>query len=134
MEKLLTKIDKLAKRMQDLNILEVDLEEHFILSSGRGGQKVNKTSSGVYLKHVPTGTEVKCIKERSQALNRYRARQILCDKIEEALFQKKSKAQQEREKIRRQKQRRTRKQKAKMIEAKKKRGALKDLRKPPKNE
>ncbi|MBI3900862.1 MAG: peptide chain release factor-like protein [Chlamydiia bacterium] len=123
------KSDQLAKRMQELGILEKDLVEQFILSSGSGGQKVNKTSSCVYLKHLPTGIEVKCSQERSQALNRYLARHLLCDKIEEQIFQKKSKAQQEKEKIRRQKKRRSRKQKEKMIKEKKHRSAIKTLRK-----
>ena len=125
------KTELLAKRMKDLGISEADLIEQFILSSGRGGQKVNKTSSCVYLKHIPSGIEVKCLQERSQSLNRYRARQLLCDKLEEKLFEKKSKAQQEREKIRRQKRRRSRKQKEKMLKEKKLRGTLKTLRKSP---
>ncbi|MDE3055915.1 MAG: peptide chain release factor-like protein [Verrucomicrobiota bacterium] len=125
------KIDLLAQRMKDLGILEIDLVERFILGSGHGGQKINKTSSSVYLKHIPTGIEVKCQSGRSQALNRYLARVLLCDKLEEVLLQKKSKAQQEREKIRRQKRRRSRKQKEKMLKEKKLRGQLKELRKLP---
>ncbi|MDD4183782.1 MAG: peptide chain release factor-like protein, partial [Candidatus Omnitrophica bacterium] len=58
-------------------IREEDIVEKFIRASGPGGQFVNKTSSCVYLKHIPTGIEVKCQKERSQALNRYAARKIL---------------------------------------------------------
>jgi protein subunit release factor B len=125
------KSDQLAQRMKDLGILDADLIEQFILSSGRGGQKVNKTSSCVYLKHIPTGLEVKCLQERSQALNRYRARHLLCDKLEELLFEKKSKAQHEREKIRRQKRRRTRKQKEKMLQGKRHRSSIKTSRQTP---
>jgi len=72
----------LWERMEALGIHERDLEEKFVRSSGRGGQKVNKTSSCVYLKHIPTGIEVKCMKERSQSLNRFLARRELLKKVE----------------------------------------------------
>lgn len=71
----------LKERMEALGIREEDIEEKFVRSSGRGGQKVNKTSTCVYLKHIPTGTEVKCMKERSQPLNRFLARRELVEKI-----------------------------------------------------
>ena len=125
------KWDALEKRLEHCSIREEDLIEKFILGSGKGGQKVNKTSSCVYLKHLPTGIEVKCQKERSRELNRYYARQELCSKIEESVLQQKSKKQQEIEKIRRQKRRRTRKQKEKMLEQKKLRGGLKKNRQSP---
>jgi len=70
------------ERMEALGIHEKDIEEKFVRSSGRGGQKVNKTSTCVYLKHKPTGIEVKCMKERSQSLNRFLARRELIKKIE----------------------------------------------------
>jgi peptide chain release factor len=72
----------LQGRMEALDIQEKDVEEKFIRSSGRGGQKVNKTSSCVYLRHIPTGIEVKCMKERSQSLNRFLARRELVLRIE----------------------------------------------------
>jgi len=72
----------LQGRMEALGIQEKDIEEKFIRSSGRGGQKVNKTSSCVYLRHIPTGIEVKCMKERSQSLNRFLARRELVLRIE----------------------------------------------------
>jgi len=71
----------LRERMEALGVREEDIEEKFIRSSGRGGQKVNKTSTCVYLRHVPTGIEVKCMKERSQPLNRFLARRELVEKI-----------------------------------------------------
>ena len=71
----------LEERMEALGIREKDIEEKFIRSSGRGGQKVNKTSTCVYLKHLLTGIEVKCMKERSQSLNRFLARRELVEKI-----------------------------------------------------
>ena len=73
----------LAEKFQALNIREEDIAETFIRSSGKGGQHVNKTSTCVYLKHLPTGIEVKCQQERSQSLNRYRARVVLAKKIEQ---------------------------------------------------
>jgi protein subunit release factor B len=72
----------LKERMEALGIHEKDIEERFVRSSGRGGQKVNKTSSCVYLKHIPTGIEVKCMEGRSQFLNRFLARRELVKRIE----------------------------------------------------
>ncbi len=125
------KWETLAARLENLGIQEGDLIEKFILGSGSGGQKINKTSSCVYLKHIPTGIEIKCQRDRSRELNRYYARQDLCEKIEEQRFQEKSKKRQEMEKIRRQKKRRTRKQKEKMIEGKRLLSSKKNLRRPP---
>ncbi len=72
----------LLERMRELNVNENDLEESFIRSSGPGGQKVNKTSSCVCLRHIPTNITVKYQRERSQALNRFFARRTLLDQIE----------------------------------------------------
>jgi protein subunit release factor B len=72
----------LRERMGALGIDEKDIDEKFVRSSGRGGQKVNKTSTCVYLRHIPTGIEVKCMKERSQSLNRFLARRDLVRRIE----------------------------------------------------
>ncbi len=71
----------LQERMATLGIREEDLEERFIRSSGKGGQHVNKTSTCVYLKHLPSGIEVKCMEERSQSLNRFLARRELVEKV-----------------------------------------------------
>lgn len=73
----------LKDKMDGLGILEKDIIEKFVRSSGNGGQKVNKTSTCVYLKHIPTGLEIKCMKDRSQSLNRFLARRELVDKFEE---------------------------------------------------
>ena len=72
----------LRERMASLGVSERDIVEKFVRSSGKGGQKVNKTSTCVYLKHIPTGLEVKCMEDRSQSLNRFLARRELLDKIE----------------------------------------------------
>ena len=118
----------LSSRMEELGIKEDDLIEKFILGSGKGGQKVNKTASCVYLKHLPTGFEVKCQKERSRELNRFLARRELCDKISCSLKDEKTKKQREQERIRRQKKRRSRKLKQKILEEKKRRSEIKSLR------
>ncbi len=77
----------LQERMEVLRIHEKDIEEKFIRSSGSGGQKVNKASTCVYLKHLPTGIEIKCMRERSQSLNRFLARRELVTRVEKRLGQ-----------------------------------------------
>jgi protein subunit release factor B len=121
----------LLARMERLGIREEDLVEKFIRAGGKGGQKVNKTSSCVYLKHIPTQTEVKTQKDRSQAVNRYLARRLLCDKIEEERMGRESKQRQAIEKIRRQKRKRSKRAKEKILKNKKILSAKKDLRSPP---
>jgi len=105
----------LAERMKELGIRQDDLIEKFVRSGGHGGQNVNKVATCVYLKHVPTGIEVKCQRERSQALNRFVARRLLADKIENLIKGKESAEQQKIEKIRRQKRKRSKRAKEKML-------------------
>jgi len=119
----------IAKRMKELGIIDSDLIEKFILGSGKGGQKVNKTSSCVYLKHLPTGIEVKCQQARSRELNRFQARRELCEKIAYEIHQEKTKKQRKMEKIRQQKKRRSRRLKQKILEDKKKHSEIKKMRK-----
>jgi len=122
------KENALKARMLELGVTESDFEESFVRSSGPGGQKVNKSSSCVYLVHVPTGLSVKCQEERSQSLNRFRARRLLLDKIERQqkgfIAQEKEKL----EKIRRQKRKRSRRAREKILVAKRKRSETKVLR------
>lgn len=68
--------------MEALGVREEDLEEKFIRSSGKGGQHVNKVATCVRVRHLPTGLEVKCMKDRSQSVNRFLARRELLDRIE----------------------------------------------------
>lgn len=123
------KVKLLKIKMQKLAIKESQIKEHFIHSSGHGGQKVNKTSSCVYLKHLPSGIQVKCSQERSQALNRFIARRTLVEKIENQLLKKKSQKQKRIEKIRRQKRKRTKRAKEKMLKQKRITSEKKNLRK-----
>ena len=126
----LDKEKALEEKMRRLGIRQEDIVENFIRSSGPGGQNVNKTSTCVYLKHIPTGIEVKCQKERSQALNRFLARRILLQKIETRILGKLSQEQQLIAKIRRQKRRRSRRAKLKVLEGKRRRAEKKSLRAP----
>ena len=123
------KEEALKVKMASLGIKEADINEFFVLASKKGGQKVNKTSSCVYLKHVPTGIEVKCQQDRSQALNRFLARRILVGKIESLILGRESEEQKKYEKIRRQKRRRSRRAKDKMLENKKHHSNKKEIRK-----
>jgi len=107
------KLNALEERMKDLGIKEGDIEEKFIRSKGRGGQKVNKSSTCVYLRHVPTGVEVKCQKARTQGMNRFFARRILSDKIEELLHGGRSAKAKTIERIRKQKRKSTKRSKMK---------------------
>jgi protein subunit release factor B len=113
------KKDELNEKLKELNIKEEDLIEKFILGSGRGGQKIQKTHSCVYLKHTPTGIEVKCQKERSRDLNRYLARKELIKKIEGKYFKKVSEEQKKIYKLKKQKKRRSKKAKEKILKEKK---------------
>lgn len=125
------KHEALQRRMASLGISEEDLTEKFIRGSGNGGQKINKTSSCVYLQHGPSGIEIKCQADRSQTMNRYLARRELCARIEEIELGKKSARQQQREKIRRQKRRRSRRQRQRDVAQKRQHGQKKDLRRRP---
>ena len=129
------KEEELRERMEKLGILEEDLVEKFIRGSGHGGQKINKTASCVYLKHEPSGIEIKCQQDRSRVMNRFLARRELCEQLEEIALGKKSARQQAREKIRRQKRRRSRRQRAKDVTLKRQHGEKKQLRqKPPRDD
>ena len=123
----------LKQRMDSLGVRSEDIEESFVRSGGHGGQKVNKTSSCVMLLHRPTGIRVKCQTSRSQALNRFLARRLLLDKIEQLqkgfVAAEKSRI----EKIRRQKLRRSRRSKSRMLDQKHHQGEKKQLRSQIKN-
>ena len=121
----------LEARMIKLGILPADLTEKFIRGSGSGGQKINKTASCVYLKHNPTGIEVKCQASRSREVNRFTARRELCETYQEQILGIQTARQQAREKIRRQKRRRSRRSKSRMLDDKSKQSQKKQLRQKP---
>lgn len=122
------KINQLQKRMKALNIHDDDLIEKFILGSGTGGQKINKTSSCVYLKHIPSGFQIKCQRARSREYNRYLALSALCDHLEKKASDEIKEKIHLKEKIRRQNKKRTYSNQEKMLEGKRLRSKTKTLR------
>ncbi len=108
----------LAARLARLGVKPEDLVEKFVRSGGPGGQNVNKTSTAVYLKHLPTGIEVKVQQERSQALNRFLARRALAERLEARLQSERSAEAERIARLRRQKRRRSRRAKEKVLAAK----------------
>jgi peptide chain release factor len=105
------KLEFLKEKMGKYGIKETDILEKFVLSGGKGGQHANKTSTCVYLKHLPTGIEVKCSHSRERELNRFLAKRLLVEKIEEKLTGTSGRMR-EIEKIRKQKGRRRRRGKS----------------------
>ncbi len=118
------------KRAKELEVFAEDIEEKFVRGAGKGGQKINKTSSCVMLRHLPTGIEVRCQKHREQSNNRVSAYKLLIRKVEDLVKGKESERAQKVFKLRKQKKRRSKKAKEKMASQKRRRGDIKELRKP----
>ena len=118
----------LRARFVSLRVHSGEVEERFVRGTGAGGQKINKTSSTVWLQHRPSGVEVRCQRERSQAMNRLLAWTELAEKLEWRKQEAKNQAQSARELVRRQNLKKTRGQKIKMIQAKKHRAKIKQKR------
>ena len=121
---------ELDEAMKRLGIEEYHLEERFIRSGGPGGQNVNKVSTCVVLRHKPSGLEVRCQRERSQALNRFLARRILLARLEARRLGAASAEAQRIAKLRRQKRKRSKRAKDKMLAAKRIQSQKKSLRGP----
>ena len=128
------KLTELEERMLALGITADTLVEKFVRGSGSGGQKINKTSSCVFLKHLPSGLTIKCQAERSREMNRFLARRELCEELEAIRDGKESERVQAIEKIRRQKRRRSRRSKQRSIVDKRILSNKKSLRRPPTGE
>jgi protein subunit release factor B len=128
------KLTDLEHRMLALGISADTLLEKFVRGSGAGGQKINKTSSCVFLKHLPSGLTIKCQADRSREMNRFLARRELCEELESIRDGKESARVQDMEKIRRQKRRRSRRSKQRSVADKRILSNKKSLRRPPTGE
>jgi protein subunit release factor B len=120
---------EILQKAAKLEINPNDIVEKFIRGSGKGGQKINKTSNTVWLKHKPTGIEVKCQKHREQNKNRLSAYKLLINKIEYLIKGKESEKAKKIYKIRKQKLKRSKRAKEKILQDKKKRSEIKEMRK-----
>lgn len=118
----------LQARFVSLGVRPEEVEERFVRGAGAGGQKINKTSSTVWLRHRPTGVEVRCQRERNQSVNRLLAWQELAGKLESRRAAAAGQVRSERELTRRQTRQKSRGQKARMIESKKHRAKIKGNR------
>ena len=118
-------------RLAALGVRTSDVDERFILGSGHGGQKLQKTSSCVWLRHRPTGVETRCQRERSQSANRELAWTELCAKLEARQRAERAAQTDEREQSRRRNRQKSRGQKVRMIQSKKHRAGIKAQRGRP---
>ena len=126
--------EELHRRMIRLRVNEGDLVERFIRGSGPGGQKINKTSSCVQIKHLVSGIEVKCQKSRSLMANRITARSMICPIIEEKEAKIRNSRRAAREKERRRNRQPSRRQKRLNVENKRKQGEKQRMRSRPRFE
>ena len=118
----------LRARFVSLGVRPEEVEERFVRGTGAGGQKINKTSSTVWLRHGPTGTEVRCQRERSQTVNRRLAWLELAGRLEARQAGTVQAAKDARELTRRQTRQKSRGQKVRMIRAKQHRARIKGAR------
>ncbi len=106
---------ELVARLARVGVVEDDLHETFVRASGPGGQNVNKTSTAVQLRHLPSGIEVRSQEARSQGLNRYYARKKLAELLEARLLGERSAREQAIFKLRKQKRKRSKRAKEKVL-------------------
>ncbi len=107
---------------------EAELEETFTRSSGPGGQNVNKVSTRVTLRHLPTNITISVQDSRSQGMNRQLARERLLAALQQREREAIATAQHSREKLRRQNAKRPRAVKARMLADKRHRSSVKQER------
>lgn len=112
------KWNKLIELMATMQIQQAELIEKFIIGNGNGGQRLHKRATTVYLKHIPTGLEIKCQDSRSREDNRYFARVRLCEKLHATVSDEKSEEQLRIEKLKKQKKRRGKRAQQKIVEEK----------------
>ena len=122
---------EIQDRLDALGVPPGDVTEVFVRGSGAGGQKINKTSSTVVLRHALSGTEVRCQEERSQAVNRLRAWERFCAKLEERLRAAEAERRAVTAKARRTNRKRSARQKALLVAEKRRRGEVKASRRRP---
>ena len=118
----------IAARLAALRLDAADFVETFARSSGPGGQHVNKVSTAVTLRHTPSGAAVTVQDTRSQSMNRQLAWDRLLDAIERRRAEERAALRAEKEKKRRQNAKRPWGVKQRMLDSKKKRGAVKKMR------
>jgi len=107
------KVKALISRIKEIGLKLSDIEEKITRGKGKGGQKINKTSNRVQLKHVPTGIMAASQRERERNKNRFLALRELIDKYEMKFHPEKSTKLKEIEKIRKKKARKKRKTRVK---------------------
>lgn len=129
----INKIEDVSRKLKALGVKDEDLREEFIKGSGSGGQKINKTNSCVQLTYLKKGWVIRCQKTRSREQNRFFAKRLLLEKLEAAVFWKKSEKEKQIHKIRVQKRKRSKRAKEKLLDQKKKRSDTKKLRQRPQN-
>ncbi len=118
----------ILEKMAAAGLRAEDVDERFVRGTGPGGQKINKVSSTVWLRHRPTGLEVRCQRERSQSVNRMEAWSDLCEKLTARRKAGTDALRQARETERRRVRQKSRGQKIRMIESKKHRAGHKARR------
>jgi protein subunit release factor B len=119
---------QILEKLAALGVRLDDVEERFIRGAGPGGQKINKTSSTVWLRHGPTGVEVRCQQERSQGANREVAWGELVAKLQARKTQALAAVVDAREAERRRTRQKSRRQNVRMIQSKKHRAKHKARR------
>jgi protein subunit release factor B len=121
----------IERRLGAIGLRASDVDERFVLGAGHGGQKLQKTSSCVWLRHRPTGVEARCQTQRSQSANRELAWADLCEKLEKLRRAEEARKRDEWERDRRRNRQKSHGQKARMVDSKRHRAAIKSGRGKP---